>query len=73
MNASLSFAPADAEQSEGESVRWFANRRTADGVDVTAVRRTTAADGSEQWTSTSIRVPAWAPRLAAFLEKELAQ
>jgi mono/diheme cytochrome c family protein len=73
MEATLAFAPADAEQSEGESVRWFANRRTADGVDVTGVRRVANSDGSEQWTSISIRVPAWAPRLATFLEKELAQ
>lgn len=73
MSTTLGFTPADAEQSEGDSVRWYAQRRGADGVDVTAVRRDSVSDGVEQWTCTSIRVPAWAPRLAAFLEKELAQ
>lgn len=73
MQATLVFSPADAEQSKGEAVSWLANRRGADGVDVTAVRLVSTAEGVEQWTSTSIRLPAWAPKLAAFLEKELAQ
>ncbi|MBM3990449.1 MAG: cytochrome c [Planctomycetes bacterium] len=73
MQATLVFSPAEAEQSKGAAVSWFAHRRGADGVDVTAVRRVSTTEGVEQWTATSIRLPAWAPKLAAFLEQELAQ
>ena len=72
MEASVSYAIGGAEASDGANVRWLAQRRDKDGVDVTAVRGPTTVAGAEQWTVTSIRLPAWAPKLAAALEKELA-
>jgi RNA polymerase sigma factor (sigma-70 family) len=73
MDVALAFKLEGAEESDGTAVHWLAQRRDKDGVDVTAVRRQATASGAEQWTLTSIRLPAWAPKLAAALEKELAQ
>lgn len=72
MDVALAFKLEGAEESDGTAVHWLAQRRDKDGVDVTAVRRQATASGAEQWTLTSIRLPAWAPKLAAALEKELA-
>jgi hypothetical protein len=71
MDASLAFSVAGAEESSGETVRWFARRRNGDGVDVTALRRLDAGPDGERWNVTSIRLPAWAPKLAEVLEQEL--
>jgi mono/diheme cytochrome c family protein len=71
MDVSLAYSVAGAEESSGETVRWFARRRNGDGVDVTALRRLDAGPDGERWNVTSIRLPAWAPKLAEVLEQEL--
>lgn len=72
MEVALAFKLEGAEESDGVGVHWLAQRRDKDGVDVTAVFREMTSSVAEQWTVTSIRLPAWAPKLAEALEKELA-